>query len=150
MATGVYDPPPGTRRDLSTVRARTNMATMRFVCLVMFTAGAVFVSSPIGAASLPGVRVCVDAAGQRADCTADDGTSIRNLGTGVHYQDECRTSDRFGRCPSDPMCFDEKNQPARCVGKVVFATARCGDQSVTASSTPDQGCLSHGGVASRY
>lgn len=99
---------------------------MNFFCLITFATAAVSMPSAIAAAaSLPGARVCIDEAGHRADCTADDVTSIRGYGTRVHYQDECRAADRFGRCPTDPMCFDEKNQATRCVGQVVFATAQC-------------------------
>ena len=97
-------------------------------------------------AALPGIRVCIDDVGHRAACTADDGTSIRGRATGVHYQDECRASDHLGRCPTDPMCFKGKGEPTLCVGTVVFATAQCGDGSVTASGTPQQACAAHSGV----
>jgi hypothetical protein len=100
--------------------------------------------------SLPGERICVDEAGHAAVCTLAAEGEVTIDDTGVHHQMECRASVGFGRCPTDPLCRDATGRQTRCIGKVVFATARCADGSVTASKTPDQACLPYGGVSKHF
>ena len=61
-----------------------------------------------------GVRACVDARGLDADCGVDPPE--------MH---ECFASDRFGRCPGDPTCFDAKDLQARCTWPVVRRDGPC-------------------------
>ena len=108
--------------------------------LAILTIAVVLMASLGWAASIYGKRACVDEAGHSAICTDDPG----------NYH-ECRATDGFGRCPDDPVCYDSRAPTqTSCIGKVVLATARCVDNSATASLTPDQACSAHGGVSVRY
>jgi hypothetical protein len=90
---------------------------------------------------------CVDTVGHLAACRPEDPGVDPYDNSGVHHQWECRASDNYGRCPTDPLCQDAVGQPTACIGKIIFATARCADGSATASNDPDKACAARGGVS---
>jgi hypothetical protein len=101
----------------------------------ILTIATILAPSTIWAAS----GICVDEADDLAICYDDPGT-----------WHECPASDMFRRCPGDPICYGNSKSQIPCVGKVVWATASCVDNSATASLKPDEACMAHGGVAARY
>jgi hypothetical protein len=108
-----------------------------------FAVLAVLLAAAVSTVSQAGQRLhephaCVDETGHSAICTNDPTEWT-----------ECPAADDFGRCPTDPVCYDT-NGPIQCTGKVRLATGRCVDGSVTASLTPEQACKAHGGVSMRY
>jgi hypothetical protein len=75
------------------------------------------------------LRACLDARGLDADCGVDPPE--------MH---ECFASDRFGRCPGDPTCFDAKGRQARCTWPVVRRDGPCFNGQVVSPSALPPSC----------